>query len=42
MKRQRCEIFKRIVGYYRPVDAANDGKKQEMMDRKVFKIKGDK
>ena len=28
-KRVRCEIFSRIVGYYRPVDHWNEGKKEE-------------
>lgn len=28
------EVYSRIVGYYRPVQNWNDGKKQEFMDRK--------
>jgi anaerobic ribonucleoside-triphosphate reductase len=39
MKRQPTEVFKRIVGYCRPVKDANEGKQQEMADRKVFKVK---
>lgn len=33
----RCEIWSRIVGYLRPVDQWNDGKKTEFEDRKEFK-----
>lgn len=39
MKRQKCEVFSRIVGYIRPTFAWNDGKKEEFKDRKVFKVK---
>ncbi len=39
-KRQKCEIYTRIVGYLRPVDQWNDGKRSEFKDRKVFKVKG--
>lgn len=28
------EVYSRIVGYYRPVQNWNEGKKQEFMDRK--------
>jgi len=38
-KRTRCEIYQRIVGYYRPVVQWNDGKKAEYGDRKTFNIK---
>lgn len=38
-KRQRCEVFSRIVGYYRPVNYWNDGKKQEYNDRVEFELK---
>lgn len=31
-----CEVWSRIVGYYRPVDAWNKGKQQEFADREVF------
>ncbi len=33
---QKCEVYSRIVGYLRPVEQWNFGKKQEFMDRKVF------
>ena len=34
-----CEIYSRVVGYLRPVDQWNEGKKQEFKDRKVFDSK---
>jgi len=37
-KRQPCQVYSRIVGYIRPVDSWNDGKRQEFEDRKPFKI----
>jgi ribonucleoside-triphosphate reductase len=37
--RQRCEIWSRPVGYLRPVQHWNNGKKQEFKERKEFKIK---
>lgn len=33
---QKCEVFSRVVGYYRPVRGWNVGKKEEFEDRKVF------
>ncbi len=36
-KRQKCEIFARVVGYMRPVNQWNEGKAAEYQDRKVFK-----
>ena len=38
-KRQKCEIYTRIVGYLRPVDQWNPGKRAELKDRKMFNIK---
>ena len=32
------EVYSRIVGYYRPVQNWNDGKKQEFKERKYFRI----
>lgn len=32
------EIYSRVVGYFRPVQNWNIGKKQEFKDRKVLKI----
>jgi len=37
--RQRCEVWSRPVGYLRPVQHWNKGKKQEFEERKEFKIK---
>jgi ribonucleoside-triphosphate reductase len=37
--RTECEVYSRVVGYLRPVNQWNLGKKQEFDDRKVFKIK---
>lgn len=38
-KRTKCEVYSRVVGYLRPVNQWNQGKRQEFNDRKVFKIK---
>ncbi|MFA5249041.1 MAG: ribonucleoside triphosphate reductase [Candidatus Paceibacterota bacterium] len=35
--KQPCEVYSRIVGYYRPVGQWNKGKQQEFDQRKVFK-----
>ena len=31
-----CEVFSRVVGYLRPVQNYNDGKKQEYAMRKTY------
>lgn len=31
-----CEVYSRIVGYLRPVQAWNKGKQQEYVERKTF------
>ena len=36
---EKTEVYSRITGYYRPVQNWNDGKAQEIKDRKVYKIK---
>ncbi len=33
---RQCEIFSRVVGYYRPVQSWNDGKREEFRNRKPF------
>ncbi len=38
-KYQPCEVYSRIVGYLRPVEQWNLGKKQEFKERKEYKIK---
>lgn len=38
-ERQPCEVWTRVMGYMRPVDQFNRGKKQEFRDRKYFSQK---
>lgn len=33
-----CEIYSRVVGYFRPVNQWNEGKREEFKDRVPFKI----
>lgn len=35
-ERQRCEIWTRVMGYHRPVESFNKGKRQEFEDRVSF------
>ena len=35
-ERQECEIWSRVMGYFRPVDSWNPGKQQEFRDRKNY------
>ena len=35
-KRQRCEVYSRVVGYLRPVAQWNKGKRAEWADRVCF------
>jgi len=37
-QRTRCEVYSRVVGYFRPVSSWNPGKQAEFDDRKEFKI----
>ena len=39
MQRTKCEVFTRIVGYIRPVQNWNRGKKEEYKDRVMFREK---
>jgi hypothetical protein len=32
-----CEVYSRIVGYLRPVQNWNKGKKQEFLERKTYR-----
>lgn len=34
---EKTEVYSRIVGYFRPVQNWNIGKKQEFKDRKEYK-----
>lgn len=36
IERQKCEIYARVMGYYRPVSHFNPGKKSEFYSRKYF------
>ena len=33
-----CEVYSRIVGYFRPVRNWNKGKRQEFVDRKSYRF----
>lgn len=33
---QKCEVYSRVVGYHRPVQNWNKGKKEEFSDRSEF------
>ena len=36
---RECEIYSRVVGYFRPVQAWNEGKQAEFKKRKTYEIK---
>ena len=36
-KRQRCMVYTRVMGYHRPVESFNIGKKAEHQERKYFR-----
>ena len=35
-KRQKCEVWTRVMGYHRPVQNYNAGKQSEFAERKFF------
>ncbi len=35
-ERQRCEVWTRVMGYYRPVSQFNRGKQSEFAQRQFF------
>lgn len=35
-ERQKCEVWTRVMGYYRPVSEFNLGKQSEHKERKYF------
>jgi hypothetical protein len=37
-KRQRTEVWTRVMGYFRPVSGFNKGKKSEYVSRKEFTV----
>jgi len=41
-ERQKCEVWTRVMGYHRPVDSFNKGKKAEYYERVCFKEKNQK
>jgi len=34
-----CEVYSRVVGYFRPVSQWNTGKQQEFKERKTINLK---
>ena len=36
MKKVACEVYSRVVGYFRPVNNWNNGKRQEFAERVEF------
>lgn len=38
---KKCEVYSRVVGYLRPVQQWNIGKKQEYITRKEYKASGE-
>ncbi len=39
VKGTECEVYSRIVGYFRPVKQWNNGKQEEYADRVTFEAK---
>ena len=37
---EKCEVYSRVCGYFRPVSNWNKGKKEEFKERKTFKVAG--
>ena len=37
---EKCEVYSRVTGYFRPVANWNKGKKEEFAERKTFKVVG--
>ena len=37
---EKCEVYSRVTGYFRPVANWNKGKKEEFKDRRTFRIVG--
>jgi anaerobic ribonucleoside-triphosphate reductase len=37
-KKQKCEVYSRVVGYLSPVSEWNDGKQEEFKDRKTYDV----
>ena len=37
-ERQPCEVWTRVMGYHRPLDSFNAGKRAEHAERRFFKL----
>ena len=37
---EKCEVYSRVTGYFRPVSNWNKGKKEEFKERKTFEVQG--
>ena len=35
---EKCEVYSRVCGYFRPVSNWNKGKKEEFKERKTFRL----
>jgi ribonucleoside-triphosphate reductase len=42
MKKIPCEIWSRVVGYFRPISQWNAGMKSQFQDRIMYKIEKEK
>lgn len=40
-KKQKCDVYSRVVGYVSPVNSWNKSKKEEYKDRQTYKVKTD-
>ena len=38
--KEKCEVYSRVTGYFRPVANWNKGKKEEFAERKTYKVVG--
>ena len=38
--KEKCKVYSRVTGYFRPVSAWNKGKKEEFAERKTCKVAG--
>lgn len=36
MAKVKCEVWSRVVGYFRPIDSWNDAKQAEFADRHTY------
>jgi len=41
MTKTKCERYTRCVGYIRPISQMNEGKQEEVKERKMFVIQTD-